>query len=500
MLTNRQSFRHNRPTTRAHLRRVARVDQDEQRTSFFRFVGQHRLEHPQPRIMCAQGQASIVSHKGQGQVFYRYQAIRLDELCRDLVPDVPSLIGDALMPSGDLKCCLVSSVTTPLPSSKAALGYAQVQQGSAQPAGILNEGIVREGQKVMQAHVNANSRAIVDRGYSIRRLPLETGVPLAEGTFDYDVLDCIRHRPVILDTQLADVLDVEADSLPQPQLTAIAIGVLEGIKALTAFVSRIARRLPCFDAAEERCKGLGQATHGMLQRAVVSKGKIIVNSPRCRELIRLRIVTNRDTTAFPGDAALSQGVVVKAAVNLKQLVQQFLLYAVRVKTILVGADHLHALLGLDILADCLRGDNPCRPDVVASGPQTGHSAFEERELFSQAVRSGSLDAVHNLVGSDCGRETGKEVHVVGTHYKLEDFTSERTGNLWDKLYQPIPHLAHKCRATVLGAKNEVIVDIVGSMSCLHRSNYTLDSYELSSAQGRSQGAFLSRINARVPCA
>ena len=82
------------------LRGVLGVHADDRTTGSFSLVVEHRLEQPQPRIVCRQGQVSILSKKTQRQIFNGNQRVGLGQLRCDLVPKVFSLVGYPFVQAG----------------------------------------------------------------------------------------------------------------------------------------------------------------------------------------------------------------------------------------------------------------------------------------------------------------------------------------------------------------------------------------------------------------
>src|SRR5690606_23068519 len=253
MYANAQILLDDHATRRARLRGVGRLHGHDLRTSFFRFVRKQVLEFCQPRVMRAEGEVVIGRHEGEREVFEGNQRVGVGQLARELVPEVAALIGEALMQPGDLRGGFAAARAALLSAGQAALRDTQLRQAPAQPARVFDQGPVAERQQVAQSHGNPDHWAAMLRHDRVGQVKHQAGVPAMRPALDDHMLNrrVVRQRAVILNLDLAHVLDVEHHALAHPQLATIAVPVFQAVEAVAPLEARKARRLTRLDAAEE---------------------------------------------------------------------------------------------------------------------------------------------------------------------------------------------------------------------------------------------------------
>jgi len=253
MYANAQILLDDYTTPGARLRGVGRVHGHDLRTGAFSLVRKQLLELCQPCVMRAEGEVVIGRHEGEREVFEGNQRVGVGQLARELVPEVAAPIGDALMQSGNLRGGFAAAGAAPLPASKAALGNTQLGKALAQPARVFDQRPVAERQQVAQSHVNPDHWTAMLRHDRVGQVEHQAGVPAMRPALDDHMLNRggVRQRAVILNLDLARVLDVEHHALALPQLATVAVPVFQAAEAVAPLEARKARRFTRFQAAEE---------------------------------------------------------------------------------------------------------------------------------------------------------------------------------------------------------------------------------------------------------
>ena len=159
MHSDAQLFRDDLSTSTARLRGVSGINGHHLTTGTFSLVVEQLSKHPQPCVVCRQSEVPIARHKRKGKVFNGNPSVGICQLAGHLVPEISPLILDPFVDPRHLKHSLSSAVTSLRASSHAPLGHAQFFQPLTQPAGIVIEGAIREGEQTLQPHINANGRA-----------------------------------------------------------------------------------------------------------------------------------------------------------------------------------------------------------------------------------------------------------------------------------------------------------------------------------------------------
>ena len=477
MYTNVQALGNNHPTPAARLARVVGIHGDDLSTSVLDFVLKHLPERAQRRVVCGEGETAVVEHEREIQVFDGDQAVLAGQVGRGLVPEVTPLVGDAFLQDGDPARRLAPTGAELLAAGHAPLSDAQISKRRAQPTRVINERTVRKGKQAVQSHVHANDGPCVDNGSRLGQVQLQTDVPLAaRAALDDNLTDvcAVRHSAVQPHADVPDVLHVQPVAR---QLAAVAVAVLHALET----VAPLETRRSALALVEGSVRLVHTAKH-LLNRSRVQHAHLVRQRVALvADAPPLCVVGHPAPAAPPVPTPFVEGVVVDGLHLVKQRRQQMRLLLGWAEAVLVGANHLlAALLLVDVPLDRLRGYVPCRADVVTTRPQVRQAALEIREFLAQFMRGVALDAVHDLVGGNCGRERAEQVNVVGLNREVQHFSAEFGCFRVNQLIQPRCHRAYQDRAAVLRYPNEVEVDVVGRVagslaiherivSCLFRS-------------------------------
>jgi hypothetical protein len=82
------------------------------------------------------------------------------------------------------------------------------------------------------------------------------------------------------------------------------------------------------------------------------------------------------------------------------------------------------------------------------------------------VTGRSLKAMHDLLRCNRRGKTGKEMHVVRSNMKLEQFSLQCRDQTREDLYKTIANPACEHWSPVLGTPDEVIIDVIYCVSGL----------------------------------
>ena len=344
MHTNAQVLLDHRPTGRAHLRGVGGVHGHHLRTGTLSLVRQQVLELRQPRVLGAEGQVAVGGQKSEREVFQGNQPVGVDQMMRDLVPEVAAPIGDALVQTGNLVGGFAPAATA-LPAPRhAPLGDAQLGKAVAQPTRVVNRRPVAQRQQVMQAHVNAHRRTVMLRHGQVGCFEHQADIPFAQAAFEDDVLDDrpVGQWTVNLDLDLAHVLHVaqRSPAVVKTQLAAVAIAVFQAVETVAALEAWETRLLSGLQTAKERAERLIEAAEHLLHAGRVElTERAGVGVAQVAEVRPLLVVAHTLARLFvDGDALFQRGVVERAPLP-QQEVERPRLRLRRIQPIAVGANH-----------------------------------------------------------------------------------------------------------------------------------------------------------------
>lgn len=503
MYPHAQIFSYNLAATRAPLRCVLRRHGHHLRASLFRFALQQLPEHPQSSVVSAQGDMMIVYHKAKVQVLNRDQSVGGGKLASCFVPEVHPLVLDMFVLFGDLKSSLMFTTGTLLAASHPALLAAQVSERFTQPAGVLDQRPVREGQQAVQPHIDTDLGCFTLDNLRVWKLDLEADVPPPDGALDNDVLNLgvIRDRAVVLDLDLPDVLDIEQGPplIIESQLAPVAVGKLETIEATASFEAWIAGRFSSHDSAKEGAKGLVQLAKCVLHAGEVQESQSVrVVATHLSKVLGLLHVRHTHTGFFVDITALLKRRVVHITREVEKVGQLLDLPSVGIQAVLVGADHaLTPLLFLDVLLDRFCGHMTRSTHIVAACPQRRQTAVEFGELPAQFVRGVALDTIHDLVGRQRRGKRGEQMYVVGLYRQIQDLAVITPNDPGDQFRQAHAYIAFQNRAAKFGTPYEMIVDLVHSVA----SSFTFHKHTIPHFLRLNNGkaAFPSLLKRGVPC-
>lgn len=393
MSANSQAFANNLTAPTTLLRRAFGVFGNEQRTSFLDFVREHWPHHPNCSVVSRQRQLVIAEHKGKVQIFDDNHAVGSCQFGREFVPEVAALVAYLFVQPGNVISGLIPTTAKAFAAAHLALPHAQLGQRQAEPARVVDNCAVTEGQQVIQANVDTDGRAGVRRWFRVWQFQHQDHVKVAASAFENYVFYCGigGNWAMQADTNIAHMLDVKPVAL---NLAAIAVPVLNRLEAMTSFEARQAtltavKRLVAFIKAAQHLLNRG----GIEQAHFVRAGLAFIAHPG--PLVK---VTDRLATAIPVPAALVQRIVVDGLHLKENVVQDVALFGCRVKAVLVGQSHLIVVfLLINIPLDCSSGNCSSRANVVTSCPHIRQPTFEPRKLFSQHKRCVPFKSVHNLV-------------------------------------------------------------------------------------------------------
>ena len=459
MNTNAQALFDNRSATAASATGVVRGNGKEQATSVFDFVAEHLPERAQCRVMCGEGKVAVASHEREIQVFDCNITVLPRKCSRGLVPEVEPLVGDMFLQLGDLPRRFAPA-TAELPAAgQATLGNTQLGEAVAQPARILDNAAIRQGQQVMHTYINSDGGAIMYGRRNVGNIQHQADIPLVYAALDDHVLDLctVRNRTVQLDADAADVLHIQ--TLPC-KLAAIAIAVFDALEAVAAFVARRSAL-----ALVELTVRLVHTAQHLLNRSSVQQSHFVRQAVTfVTDAVPLIAVGNAAPRPLPGPTPFVQRVIVDGLHLVKERRQEIGLLLGWAEPVLVRADHLAALLFVNVPLNRRGGHTACGSYVIRTRPQVWQAAVQVREFFSQHMRRVALDPMHDLIRSHCWREGTKHVYMIGLNREIQNLAANLCGLFANQLVKASSNRAKQHSAPILWYPNEVVVDVVSGVS------------------------------------
>jgi hypothetical protein len=473
MLAISESLRDRETTLAASHRCSPGIHGDRCATSLFHFVAQYPQELPPGSIADTLGQAVVLHHAPDIQVFVGNKVILLSQLSRCLMFKIKSLPLNLQMCLSYQEPSLPSSVRAFDPGRKPSLPSGQQLLTLPKPAGVVYHRAIGEHGKGFEANINAYRIAGV---FLLRRFPNVTGEdsePPVTLSFDTYRLDLAFDWPMQVDPDSADILDIQFIC----QLHPIAIGrESEGVKPVSSFEAGISWLLSRLDSAEEGFEGLVQPSKNILSSRVVKFSAPGVLHSDIFELVSLVVIVERDST-LPSITPLLESSVVEEPGDIQQPTKGLILSPVGIQPIDERFAHLFTLLSLDIFPDCIFTNVAHCSSVVAPGPEAGKFRAEFPELSSQYSRGVALELVHDVLNCLSRLTSDKYVNVVWVNLHYLNLNAHLLSPKVKQLAQTLSDLRSKHLFPILRTPDQVILDVVDTtsvslISVAHNQYYT----------------------------
>lgn len=458
MHTNVQTFGDNNATSAARLACIARIHANNLTTGAFCLVVEHLAKHTERSIVRGQGQFAVARHERKIQVFNCDQAVGLGKSGRRLVPEVAALVGNMLLQLGNLTRRFAPTRAKSLAPGQATLRAAQFAEFAAQPMRIVDQHAIGQGQKVMQTNINADRRTIMHDRRRFGQFHLQADIPLIAAALDDDVFDSgVRwNRTVQTHADRANMLHVETIAV---QLASVAMAVLDALEAVAPLITRCAAL-----SFVEGTVCLVRAAQHLLNRCGVQHTHFVGQGMALiANAIPLVDVGDAAARTLPCPTPFVQGVVVDGLHLKEQSVQQVLLLCGWVQAVLVCANHLAALLFVNVTLNHLRRHIASRAHIVAARPKTRQAAVQMWKLRSQHMRRIALDPVHDLIGSYRRGEGAKHVHMIRLDREVQNLTAKLSRFLTNQRIQTDSHRPNQYFAPVFRDPDKVVIDVVSAV-------------------------------------
>jgi hypothetical protein len=259
-------------------------------------------------------------HSVDVQVFYRYQAIGINNLSALLVAKVSPLETNSLMHSGDYFTFLMAKGRTLFGFRQLALNFSEFFFFLSKETWVFNLCTVRQGSKGLKAHINAY---LVGVRWQAARLNLnrEADIPLAgTGTGKGSGFNPSLYWPVQLDGDVTDFGDFELTVL---YLTAtFSLGKSKAIVTAKSFEAGIAWLLSGFNSTEKSLKSKVYPNRYVLQGLSITRHKGRSNRFQSWQTDSLGVVVRAFATLLIRGFTFGQKVIVKPPhffkLNIKQ--------------------------------------------------------------------------------------------------------------------------------------------------------------------------------------
>lgn len=406
------------------------------------------------------GKMPVLDHALDIETFYGKPVVGIYEGVRNLVAEIKPPVRSLLVNHGDKTTGLRSTFRTSLSASKALLGLLEKFLGFTKEARSLYLCPIGESGEGGNPHVDADFSACFGKRDGFI-LDGEIDIPPVVSPSDGKGLDLASYRPMPLDLDVTDVLEVETPFL---DLTAVSKGsVGDGIEPVGRFEPRVSGFLAGLDPAEKRLESLVQPTKGLLERTVITRGKGFVFFLELGEKTsRLNGIRDAFFSGFVNLFPLSEGGVVKKAVSVKLRDKSFRLLPGRIEAVFERLEHLLSFLTCNIVLDDGIAHKSNGTNVVTPRPKSWKFLSKVLVFAPKLVRSKSLELLDDKVDRQ-RRLTGHEdMNVVGHNLKGLNRHINLSRLLSKKSLKVFGNLIKQNGLTILRAPHDVIVDVINT--------------------------------------
>jgi len=275
MHPNRERLRNDTPTSRTDPACVSGIHRDDFDSGLDSLVVEQFAEHPQAGIVRGLRKRAVLKHEAGGQILQDNRSVGGHKPSRDLVPEIPALIGDVL-----LEAC--NFADGPLPIGPAAFlpGDRTVQapergKRPLQGTGAVVDGSIGKHQRMGDPDIYAHGGVEAVCGGVCLDLGLEANIPVGRLAHDDNVLEFpFRELPVPVHAHVSDILEIEPPALERRPIAGLESHTVEVVNAPEARSAALAlHKLPIgtVEPPENLLTGAHvQQTQGVIRRVLVA--------------------------------------------------------------------------------------------------------------------------------------------------------------------------------------------------------------------------------------
>jgi len=307
MHPNRERLRNDTPTSRTDPACVSGIHRDDLDPGLNSLVVEQFAEHPQAGIVRRLRKRSVLKHKAEGQILQDNRSVGGHKPSRDLVPEIPALIGDVLLEACNFEDGPLSIAAAAFLPGNRTLQTPERGKRPLQRTRVVEDCPIGKHQSVGDPDIYAHKGVEAVRGNVLLHLDLEANVPAGRLANDDDVFELpFRDLPVPVHAHASDILQVESPALerrPIAGLESHAVEVVEAPEARSAALAFHKLPIGTVEAAENLLAGAHvQEPQGVVRRVLVTP------VPPHAGLL---VVPDASATLVPPLAPVGQGMVVE---------------------------------------------------------------------------------------------------------------------------------------------------------------------------------------------
>lgn len=320
--------------TRACLARTSRIHSNKHTSSTFSLVRDHVQELSPASIVDGLCEHSAGESFGI-QIFDGYQAVFVDDLSRQLVVKVCTLLADMLVRPLKQYDSLAAPIRAFLATRYAPLSNPQCPMSVAVVARVFDSHAIAQNRKGSQPNVNTNG-FIAERKRPGCDFAGEDGKPSSGFALNRQSLRCAIDRLMQLYSDSANFRQLQMSGVGGESVLCIGQGSI----ARKRLKARISRFFPAIHSEKKTFVSLVRPAQHVLQNLRVDTLRVFSLNLNFPQLGALRIVANAFTFELPSVTPFLKRGVVKLTANRKLSIECFRLPFARIDSVFETAYYL----------------------------------------------------------------------------------------------------------------------------------------------------------------
>ena len=388
------------------------------------------------------------------EVFKKQMVVLISQLMRQLEEPVTATIDYSLIQPCNVRFRFLPVVRAFDLAGHGTLGSLQSGKRLAVVQGACKLMAVRCGQESFQAKIKAcavTCHGLIDLAcfFLYHKVQIEIVQRVALNRDGFNVgrklatFEELVHPALYIDP-------VAVQQFPARLLEGEAAVLLDFLKAWWACANL------AFEVAKEQLVGFVNALHDVLDRLGTHQMPMVVLGQflKLGDVLHQLVLVQAFASQLVVLAMQSDCMVINQPCNVNLLVQVLILF--RLVEFELVRSHLDVLLVLNILHDDGQGRTAYSANKIAIRPQSGQTAFNLREFFTQQARTPTFDKLNQAMNTKLRIATKQDMHMIRHDFQFDQIRTRFSADINYDLFQPCINAINQYFASILGTKDDMI--------------------------------------------